>query len=180
MRRRSPFILILLLQFAFTGIHAQLFSTDLQKGFKAFDNNNYDKAIEIFNGMVSGDSSGVGANFGIAEVYFSRDYSGYSPEKAYQHITIAESNFSRLNKKQLSSLAKANIDKQKIDNATLAERNRALMAQIRELKEGTESIEAKARTDMGMIKEGETFYFITDDTRPAKLLLSAPQTPAHK
>jgi len=60
------------------------------------------------------------------------------------------------------------IDKQKIENANLEEHNRILMAQIRELKEGTESIEAKARTDMGMIKEGETFYFITDDPQPAK------------
>ena len=60
------------------------------------------------------------------------------------------------------------IDQQKIDNAALEERNRALMAQIRELKEGTASIEAKARTDMGMIKEGETFYFIADDTHPNK------------
>ena len=57
------------------------------------------------------------------------------------------------------------IDKQKIENMGLEERNRVLMAQIKELKEGTASIEAKARTDMGMIKEGETFYFITDDPK---------------
>lgn len=60
------------------------------------------------------------------------------------------------------------IDKQKIENANLEERNRVLMAQIKELKEGMESIEAKARTDMGMIKEGETFYFITDDPAQTK------------
>jgi len=60
------------------------------------------------------------------------------------------------------------IDKQKLENTTLEERNRVLMAQIKELKEGTESIEAKARTDMGMIKEGETFYFITDDPKQTK------------
>lgn len=57
------------------------------------------------------------------------------------------------------------IEKQKIENAALQERNRALLAQIRELKEGTEGIEDKARTDIGMIKEGETFYFITDDKK---------------
>jgi cell division protein FtsB len=54
------------------------------------------------------------------------------------------------------------IEKQKIENAGLHERNRALSAEIKELKEGTESIEAKARMDMGMIKEGETFYFIPE------------------
>lgn len=67
------------------------------------------------------------------------------------------------------------IDKQKIENASLEERNRVLIAQIRELKEGTESIEAKARTDMGMIKEGETFYFITDDPRHAKQQPASPK-----
>jgi len=71
------------------------------------------------------------------------------------------------------------IDKQKIENAALEERNRALMAQIKELKEGTDSIEAKARTDMGMIKEGETFYFITDDPRQAKQPLTL-QKQQHK
>ena len=54
------------------------------------------------------------------------------------------------------------IEQQKVENNKLEERNRALLAQIKELKEGTSSIEAKARTDMGMVKEGETFYFITD------------------
>jgi len=60
------------------------------------------------------------------------------------------------------------IDKQKLENASLEESNRVLMAQIKELKEGTESIEAKARTDMCMIKEGETFYFITNDPKQSK------------
>lgn len=72
------------------------------------------------------------------------------------------------------------IEQQKVDNAALEERNRALMAQIKELKEGTESIEAKARTDMGMIKEGETFYFIADETHPAKSPAPAQQQPPHK
>ena len=74
------------------------------------------------------------------------------------------------------------IDKQKIENATLEERNRVLMAQIKELKEGTESIEAKARTDMGMIKEGETFYFITDDPRQSKQKSppASPSKPSNK
>jgi cell division protein FtsB len=58
------------------------------------------------------------------------------------------------------------IEKQKIENATLQERNDLLLSQIRELKEGTEGLEEKARQDMGMVKEGETFYYITET--PAK------------
>lgn len=59
------------------------------------------------------------------------------------------------------------IEKQKVENSGLQERNRALLAQIKELKEGTESIEAKARTDIGMIKDGESFYFITEGKKLA-------------
>lgn len=60
------------------------------------------------------------------------------------------------------------IEQQKLENSRLEERNRVLVAQIRELKEGTHSIEAKARTDMGMIRQGETFYFITDKNPSAE------------
>ncbi len=58
---------------------------------------------------------------------------------------------------------KREIEKQQLTNERLEERNRILMAQIEELKQGLESIEAKARQDMGMIKEGETFYLIVDE-----------------
>ena len=37
-----------------------------------------------------------------------------------------------------------------------------LEREIEELKSGTESIEEKARTDLGMIKEGEEFYLIVE------------------
>lgn len=54
------------------------------------------------------------------------------------------------------------IEKQKVENAALLERNRLLLSRIEELKQGTEGLEEKARQDMGMVKEGETFYFITE------------------
>jgi len=75
---------------------------------------------------------------------------------------------------QISQLQR-DIEKQKAENAGLLERNRALSAEIRELKEGTETIEAKARTDMGMIREGETFYFIPETP---SIPLSSPAKPA--
>ncbi len=41
-------------------------------------------------------------------------------------------------------------------------RNRILRAEIAELKEGLESIEEKARSELGMIKEGETFFLLVN------------------
>jgi cell division protein FtsB len=45
-------------------------------------------------------------------------------------------------------------------NKEMTIRNNQLQQEIVDLKTGTEAIEAKARTEMGMIKEGEEFYLI--------------------
>jgi cell division protein FtsB len=42
------------------------------------------------------------------------------------------------------------------------ERNRVLMAEVQALKDGFDAVEARARTDLGMIAEGETFYLVVD------------------
>ena len=47
------------------------------------------------------------------------------------------------------------INSQSEENQRLKLRNQQLEREIEELKSGTESIEEKARTDLGMIKEGE-------------------------
>ena len=54
------------------------------------------------------------------------------------------------------------IDSQTEENQKLKLRNEQLEQEIEELKTGTESIEEKARTDFGMIKEGEEFYLIVE------------------
>ena len=54
------------------------------------------------------------------------------------------------------------IDSQSEENQRLKLRNQQLEREIEELKSGIESIEEKARTDLGMIKEGEEFYLIVD------------------
>ena len=51
---------------------------------------------------------------------------------------------------------------QERENAALEERNAALAAEVIDLKEGLAAIEEIARGEMGMIKEGETFYQIID------------------
>ena len=54
------------------------------------------------------------------------------------------------------------IGSQVEENKRLKLRNEQLEREIEELKSGTESIEEKARTDLGMIKEDEEFYLIVE------------------
>lgn len=48
------------------------------------------------------------------------------------------------------------------DNERLQERNAALNAEVLDLKQGLDAIEEHAREDLGMVKEGETFYQIVE------------------
>ena len=47
---------------------------------------------------------------------------------------------------------------QKTENDQLAERNKQLGAEVRDLKTGMDAIEERARSDLGMIAHNETFY----------------------
>ena len=47
-------------------------------------------------------------------------------------------------------------------NAELEERNRRLAVEIAALKSGLAGVETRARSELGMIKEGETFYIVVD------------------
>lgn len=44
-------------------------------------------------------------------------------------------------------------------------RNRQLRGEVLALTQGNAAVEARARTDLGMIKEGEVFYIVSDDRR---------------
>ena len=57
---------------------------------------------------------------------------------------------------------------QRAENAKLAERNRALAADVIDLKDGLAAIEERARAELGMIKKGETFYQVVETAPPAK------------
>jgi cell division protein FtsB len=54
------------------------------------------------------------------------------------------------------------IEEQKNENEKLRERNAALEAEVQDLKQGLEAIEERARSELGMIKKGETFYQIIE------------------
>ncbi len=57
---------------------------------------------------------------------------------------------------------KKQIALQQDDLDTLKARNEILEAQVRSLKGGLESVEGLARSDLGMIRRGETFFLVTD------------------
>ncbi|OGT84974.1 MAG: hypothetical protein A3H91_01950 [Gammaproteobacteria bacterium RIFCSPLOWO2_02_FULL_61_13] len=44
------------------------------------------------------------------------------------------------------------------DNQELLERNRTLAAEVMDLKQGLSALEERARSEMGMIRTGETFF----------------------
>lgn len=54
------------------------------------------------------------------------------------------------------------IELQTAENQRLEERNQQLAREVEELKTGLKSIEARARQEMGMIKEGETFFMVVE------------------
>ncbi|MBQ0712250.1 MAG: cell division protein FtsB [Porticoccus sp.] len=54
------------------------------------------------------------------------------------------------------------VDIQQEENDVLHERNSILAGEVSDLKDGLESVEERARTDLGMVKEGETFYMVVD------------------
>lgn len=54
------------------------------------------------------------------------------------------------------------IEQQEAEIQSLRERNRLLALEVHELKTGVESVEERARSEMGMIKEGETFYMVVE------------------
>jgi cell division protein FtsB len=47
-------------------------------------------------------------------------------------------------------------------NESLMLRNRLIAQEVESLKTNLDSLEEKARKDLGMIKEGEVFYLVTD------------------
>ncbi|MCE2461123.1 MAG: septum formation initiator family protein [Pseudomonadales bacterium] len=60
----------------------------------------------------------------------------------------------------------ANVETQARQTAELAQRNRVLAAEVLTTKEGHEVVEARARADLGMVAEGETFYVVVDPAGP--------------
>jgi cell division protein FtsB len=56
------------------------------------------------------------------------------------------------------------VQEQKQTNASLSQRNGALDAEVRDLKQGFEAIEERARYELGLIKQDEIFLQVVPAT----------------
>jgi len=54
------------------------------------------------------------------------------------------------------------IATQQAENIALKERNRALEAEVLDLKQGYEALEERARAELGMVRRGETLYQVIE------------------
>ncbi len=57
------------------------------------------------------------------------------------------------------------LGEQRATNARTTARNDALDADVRDLKEGSEALEERARMELGMIRKGEVFYQVVPGKR---------------
>lgn len=60
----------------------------------------------------------------------------------------------------------AKIAEQSAENLSLHQRNDQAYAEILELKSGLETVEERARNDLGMVKSGETLYMLPNPAEP--------------
>ena len=60
------------------------------------------------------------------------------------------------------NLLESQVAEQKSINMSLEDRNKKLEIEIVDLKTGVEAIEERARSELGMIEQGETFFLIVE------------------
>jgi len=60
------------------------------------------------------------------------------------------------------------IGQQRVTNARLTGRNGALDAEVRDLKQGLDAIEERARSELGMVRQDEIFFQVLDDPRSTR------------
>lgn len=70
---------------------------------------------------------------------------------------------------------RVSVKKQADENSRLAQRNQSVRADVMDLKHGDQAVEARARTELGLIKPGEVFYQVVEPPAGAASL-PAPAT----
>ena len=76
---------------------------------------------------------------------------------------------------QVVDSLRVSVNKQAAENVRLQQRNKAMAADVFDLKHGNQAIEARARNELGLIKPGELFYQVVE--RPAGASSSLPPPP---
>ncbi len=74
---------------------------------------------------------------------------------------------------------RAQVERQQAENLQLQQRNEALVAEVDDLKSGGAAVEERARSELGMVKPGETFYRVVDGSSKPSVPVSAksPEAP---
>ena len=67
------------------------------------------------------------------------------------------------------------VTAQREENKRLQQRNDALSAEVEDLKSGEAAVEERARSELGMVKAGETFYRVVEPHSSASV---SPPEPA--
>jgi cell division protein FtsB len=65
------------------------------------------------------------------------------------------------------------VSAQRAENARLQQRNDALSAEVEDLKSGEAAVEERARSELGMVKPGETFYRVVEPHSATSIALPA-------
>ena len=64
---------------------------------------------------------------------------------------------------------------QKVKNGELERRNGSLAAEVKDLKTGTEAIEERARSELGMVRSDEVFYQYVDKAPATRVATTQPR-----
>lgn len=66
------------------------------------------------------------------------------------------------------------LNEQRALNEQARQRNAVLEAEVKDLKTGNEALEERARSELGMIRQGEVFFQVIGDSTASAVAASAP------
>lgn len=69
------------------------------------------------------------------------------------------------------------VERQGEENRGLQQRNEQLAAEVENLKSGESAAEERARSELGMIKPGETFYRVVEPPAPVDAPVDTEESP---
>ncbi len=69
------------------------------------------------------------------------------------------------------------VERQGVENRGLQQRNEQLAAEVENLKSGESAAEERARSELGMIKPGETFYRVVEPPVPVDASVAVDEAP---